>query len=113
MSSHFRNPPIPLQFSRGTLLLQLHRCLFAQRLTQDLAGWVLRDHVSENHPTGDPLGCGDFAGHELGDVVGTGRLTGFEDDVCTWTFVIVAFLGGVEGQYRDLENMSLGKAISE
>lgn len=56
-----------LKLGRGSL--QLHRCLIAQRLAQDLSRWVLRDHIQEYNPACNPLRCGDFAVHESDDLL--------------------------------------------
>lgn len=78
-----------LKFGRGTLF-QLRRRSLAQCFAKDLPRWVFRDRLEEYHPAGDPLRGGDLAVHESGDLLGCGGVTGFEDDVCAWSFVVVA-----------------------
>lgn len=78
-----------LQFGCGTLLFQLLLSLLAQRFTQDLPGWILRDRVKKNYPAGDPLGRGDFPIHEVGNILWGSRVAWLQDHIRARSLVIV------------------------
>lgn len=70
-------------------MLQLRLSLLTKGSTEDLAGGVLGYRVNEDDPASDPLCSGDLPVHESHDLLTGGRMTRFQDHICTRSFIVV------------------------